>query len=106
MKIGVNIKIDVKLLDKARFYIGEKGTYANLITFIEIDSKDEYGNNGFVTQEKNKDEDVKMPILGNAKVFWTDQGQSQQPQQRPQTSNQPNPRQQHPEDDFDTAIPF
>ena len=103
MKIGVNIKIDVKLLDKARFYIGEKGTYANLITFIEIDEKDEYGNNGFVTQEKNKDEDVKMPILGNAKVFWSEQGQSQ-----PRQQQAPQQQYKQPADNFDDGsdIPF
>ena len=104
MKIGVNIKIDVTKLDKARFFKGKKGTYANIITFIDIDNKGEHGDNGFVTQEKNKDEEIQMPILGNAKVFWVGEGQ---PQQRPQTSSQPNPaNHQAPVDDFDEDLPF
>lgn len=101
MKIGVNIKIDVTKLDKARFFKGEKGTYANLITFIDIDNKGEHGDNGFVTQEKNKDEEIQMPILGNAKVFWRDQAAPSAPV-NPATV----PALAAPVDDFDEDIPF
>jgi hypothetical protein len=107
MKIGVEVRIDVTKIDKARLYVGAKGKYLTMTTFIDTDQKDEYDNNGFISHKKEKDEQGNTPILGNVKVFWSEQGQSQpNPQQRPQTSNQPNPRQQQPEDDFDTAIPF
>ena len=72
MKIGVELKIDVTKLDKNRFYKGEKGTYATMTTFINLDEQDQYGNNGFITQKKEKDENVELPILGNSKVFWND----------------------------------
>jgi hypothetical protein len=101
MKIGVNIKIDVTKLDKARFFKGKKGTYANIITFIDIDNKGEHGDNGFVTQEKNKDEEIQMPILGNATVFW--QGESQ-----PRQQQAPQQQYKQAEDNFDddSSIPF
>ena len=38
MKIGVNLKIDVTKIDKSRLFNGEKGTYLNLSTFIDIDN--------------------------------------------------------------------
>lgn len=76
MKIGLSLKINVADIDKARLFKGEKGTYLDLTTFIDLDEKDKYGNNGFITQSKKKDEDVKLPILGNAKVFWRE-GSSQ-----------------------------
>ena len=110
MKIGVNIRIDVTKLLKERFYKGGKGTYCDLTTFIDIDNKDQYENNGFISQsvdKAEKDQGVQTPILGNCKVFYKEQGASGgQPQQRPQTSNQPDPRQQQPVDDFSDSIPF
>ena len=70
MKYGVEIKIDVKKIDKAKLYEGKKGTYLSLTTFIDVVNKDQYDNNGFVKQSGEKDED--LPILGNVKVFWSD----------------------------------
>ena len=106
MKLGVEVRIDVTKIDKARLYVGEKGKYLTMTTFIDLDQKDQHDNNGFIAHKKDKDEQGHTPILGNVKVFWSEQGQSQQPQQRPQTSNQPNPRQQQPVDDFDSDLPF
>ena len=81
-KIGIEINIDVTQIDKSRLYQGKKGTYLTLTGFVNLDEKDQYDNNGFITQKKNKDEpkDMKMPILGNSRVFWSDM----QPQQAPQ----------------------
>jgi hypothetical protein len=79
MKIGVALKIDVTKLDKARFFKGQKGTYAHLTAFIDTENVSEYGDNGVITQSTSQEErqnGVKLPILGNAKVFYTD-GQSQ-----------------------------
>tara|TARA_R110000796_G_scaffold71359_2_gene161853 strand:- start:5331 stop:5582 length:252 start_codon:yes stop_codon:yes gene_type:complete len=72
MKYGIEISIDVTKLDKARFYKGAKGTYATFTTFVNVDEKDKYENNGFVTMKKNKDEEGQLPIVGNVKVFWND----------------------------------
>lgn len=91
MKVGVSISIDVTKLDKSKFYQGKKGTYADLTTFIDLDEKDQYQNNGFVTQSQTKEErqagGEKPPILGNVKVFYTDGAQA--PQAAPQTAAMP-----------------
>ena len=81
MKIGVNLKIDVTKLDKSRFYVGAKGTYADLTAFIDLENTSQYGDHGMITQSKNKDEDVQMAILGNAKIFWRDDNASQKQEQ-------------------------
>ena len=123
-KLGISIKIDVKKILKERLFNGQKGTYLDLTTFIDLDNVDQYDNNGFISQSVSKDErdqGVKTPILGNCKVFFNDsqqqpQQQHQQPQhQHAQQFQQPNdPRlgngvQQAPQDgmDFpDDSIPF
>jgi hypothetical protein len=125
MKIGVEVKIDVKKIEKARLYAGAKGTYLTMTTFIDLDEKDQYENNGFISHKKNKDEQNNTPILGNVKVFWSDQKidtstvqqvpQQQVPQQgsyQQQAPQQPAPQQspmaQNPNasQDFDDDIPF
>ncbi len=91
-KIGIEINIDVTQIDKSRLYQGKKGTYLTLTGFVNLDEKDQYDNNGFITQKKNKDEpkDMKMPILGNSRVFWSDmQPQQQSYQQAPQQAPAP-----------------
>ena len=78
MRIGFNMTINVSKLDKSRFYKGKKGTYAKLTCFVDTEETSQYGDNGTITQELSKedrDNGVKLPILGNAKVFWQD-GQS------------------------------
>jgi hypothetical protein len=72
MKIGVNLNINVQKIDKARLYSGKKGKYLSLVTFIDTENTGQYGDHGTVSQGKKKDEDVKMPIIGNAKIFWRD----------------------------------
>jgi hypothetical protein len=76
-KCGVTLRVDVTKIDKSKLYKGAKGTYLDLTTFIDIDEKDQYENNGFVTQSQSKDEREqgnKMLILGNVKVFFKDSG--------------------------------
>jgi hypothetical protein len=120
MKVGIEVRIDVTKIEKARLYQGQKGKYLTMTTFVDLDNKDEYDNNGFISHKKEQDEQNNTPILGNVKVFWTD-GQ-QQPQQAPQQTHQqqtPNrqaPPQGQPQgvnhvppagmDDFDDDIPF
>jgi len=97
MKVGIEIQIDVTKLDKARFYKGAKGTYCTMTTFVDIDVKDKFDNNGFITQKKEKDEQGQLPILGNAKVFWRDDNAPVQKSEQPKQA-----------DDFDdgSGIPF
>jgi hypothetical protein len=102
-KIGVELKIDVTKIDKALLFSGAKGTYLDATVFIDIDNKDQYDNNGMITQkvpqggEKNSG-----AILGNCKVFWSDG--AQQPAQQAQRPTPPQ-AQQNPQDSFDD-IPF
>ena len=80
---------------------GQKGKYLDATIFVDLDQKDQYGNNGMITQDVSKDEKaqgVKGNILGNGTIFWSDNSAPQQPQQ---------PQQQPPAmDDFDDDIPF
>lgn len=89
MKIGVEVQIDVKKIEKARLYQGQKGTYLTMTTFIDIDQLDQYGNNGFIAHKKDKDEQNNAPILGNVKVFWSDAQQAQQAPQQSQQQGEP-----------------
>ena len=91
MKIGMEVRIDVSKIDKARLYKGEKGTYLTMTAFVDPINADQYGNNGMVTHKKEQNEQ-QAPILGNTKVFWSEelpvaqQGgfQQQTPQQQGQ----------------------
>jgi len=87
MKIGLSLRIDCTKIDKARLYAGAKGTYLDLTTFVNTEEKDQYENNGFISQSVDKEEreqGVQTPILGNVKVFFTDGAQSA-PQSAPQS---------------------
>jgi transcription initiation factor TFIID subunit TAF12 len=106
MKIGIRVKIDVKKIEKARLYQGTKGTYLDATVFIEVDQKDQYGNNGMITQDVSKEErqqGIKGAILGNVEVFFNDsqsqapqQNYQQAPQQQPQNNRQQSPNQNIP----------
>lgn len=106
MKIGIKLKINVSMIEKARLFAGKKGKYLDATVFVDVDNKDQYDNNGMITQDvskEEKDKGVKGPILGNCQVFWSDQQQAQQ--QAPQA---PAAQNQEPAgfDDFDDDIPF
>ncbi len=94
----IKLRINVKQIDKARLYHGERGIYLDAV-LIETPN-DAYGNSHMIVQEVSKDERLagtRGNILGNAKTL----GQAPQPQpQQPAPERDPdNP--QH-EDD----IPF
>ena len=101
MKIGLSVKIDVTKIDKARLFKGKKGTYMDLTTFIDTEEQDQYENNGFISQSVDKEErekGIQTPILGNCKVFYTNQSNnSQEPRQQSNQANNPVP---------DDDIPF
>ena len=90
-KIGISIKLDVKKLDKARFFAAQSGAlYVDLTMFLDPDNEGQYGDHGFATQSTSKEEreqGVQMPILGNGKIFYGLQelkGGNQAPQQQSQ----------------------
>ena len=109
MKYGVRLKIDVSNIDKAKLFAGQKGTYLDATVFLDVDNKDQYDNNGMITQDAPKGE--QGAILGNAQVFWSE-GQQAPQQRQPQQQRQPAPAQGQPapmaEPDFgfDDKIPF
>ena len=107
-KIGVNLSIDVKSIDKARLVAHSNGkVYLNMTAFIDPDAPGPYGDHGMITQDvskEEKDQGVKGSILGNAKVFWQDNAQQQQQgMQQAQQAYQAPPVANNPDDDL---IPF
>jgi hypothetical protein len=69
MKV-ISLKIDVSKIDKSKLFKGQKGTYLDAVVFLN-DEKDQYGNNGMITQSVSKEEREKGGkgvILGNAKI--------------------------------------
>jgi hypothetical protein len=102
-KIGVSLKINVSKIDKARLYVGKKGTYLDATVFIDLDELDQYGNSGMISQSVSQEErqaGTKGEVLGDSKVFWRDEGQAPQAA-RPQGNSGPDPV-----DDFEDDIPF
>jgi hypothetical protein len=102
-KIGVSLKINVSKIDKARLYVGKKGTYLDATVFIDLDELDQFGNSGMISQSVSQEErqaGTKGEVLGDSKVFWRDEGQAPQAS-KPQGNSGPDPV-----DDFDDDIPF
>lgn len=83
-KIGVSLSLDVTKIDKSRLKEvtkkdGSVAKYLNLTTFITPDKPDQFGSHGIVNQSQTKEERESgaelPPILGNAKVIYTEGGQ-------------------------------
>ncbi len=78
----LNVKVDVRLLDKARFFEGKENKsghrplYADLV-LIPRKEVGTYGDTHMVVQSKKKDENIQMPILGNATERGGNQSGSQ-----------------------------
>ena len=107
MKIGVNMSINVSKIDKARLFEGKQGKYLDVITFIDIDEVGKYGHNGMVVEgitKEEKDAGGQGTILGNAKVFWRDDGKPVAGKE--QGGQQQAPAQPAPNTDYDDDIPF
>jgi hypothetical protein len=71
MATNIAIKIDVKKIEKAHLYVGEKGTYLDAVILMK-DEVDQYGNIGMITQSVSKEQraaGVKGAILGNVKYM-------------------------------------
>ena len=103
MKLGISLKIDVTKIEKERLFKGKNGAkYLDVTTFVDLDNPGQYGDHGFISQDVSKqerDNGVKGPILGNAKVFYNDsqsqpQAQQQGFQQHPSQTGGFQPQQQ------------
>jgi len=102
--IGVNFQIDFEKLDKLRFHKGKKGTYGNFTIFINSEP-DQYGQNGGIKQADTKEErdaGIKLPFVGNSKIFWSDNPDFQPVRVEPAQE----PAQEPKTDEFDDSIPF
>jgi hypothetical protein len=79
----ITLSIDVTKIDKTRI---AKGKYLDLTCVENKGGRDDYGNDGFVTQKATKEEReqrVRMPILGNYKD-WSKGRDSERPAPRKQ----------------------
>jgi hypothetical protein len=87
--VGIALNINLSKLDKKRFVTGKNGTYADLTVFVDLLELDQYGNSGGIRMALKKDEskDTKMDFVGNAKVFWSDEGKPMQQQSAPSSSS-------------------
>ena len=68
----IELKIDVKKLNKKKFYEGKKGTYATLTVSVN-DEADGYGNDVSVYEAQTEEErkaKADKNYLGNGKTFW------------------------------------
>jgi hypothetical protein len=82
MKATIALKLDVSKIEKERLFKGKKGTYLDAIVHFDT-QPDKYENNGFVVQQISKEErdsGVKGTILGNVKLLWHDNEETQSPE--------------------------
>ena len=66
--------INVTKIDKTALYEGKNGKYLSLVFFDNKDGPDQFGNDGFVTQDLGKERRMageKGPIIGNWKEVGT-----------------------------------
>jgi len=102
-KIGINLKIDVTKIDKNKLFQGKTGAkYLDATVFVNLSESDQYGNHGMITQAKEKGQQDNGNILGNAKIFWTENSSQSN---NGQTNNRP-PQPQFDADNFDDDITF
>jgi hypothetical protein len=75
----IAVSIDVTKLDKSRFVVGKKGTYAN-ITINLNDEPDQFNNDASVWEGQTEEErkaKAERNYLGNGKVVWSSEGRLQ-----------------------------
>ena len=97
-------KIDVTKIVKDKMFKGAKGTYLD-ITITTNREKDQYGNDGIITQDLGKEARAKKergPILGNVRIVYADQPAPPKDPPKPK-SNQPAAGENPPEED---DVPF
>ncbi len=95
----LTLKIDVTKIDKSRLFKGKKGTYLDLVVFVNP-HEGQYGDFGMVKQDLGKEareRGEKGPILGNVRFVKDNAAEAE-----------PAPEQQklEIEEDPDDEIPF
>ena len=68
----INIKLDVTKLNKDKFFVGKKGTYANITVAENMNGENEYGDTHYVYESQSKDERLdktEKNYVGNGKEF-------------------------------------
>lgn len=99
----ITLKVDVRKLEKARFFEGKpdkdghKPLWADLV-LIPKKETGQFGDTHMVVQSKKKDENIQMPIIGNA----TERGASAP---KPAAAA-PAPASAAPKTDLDQDCPF
>ena len=71
MAQNISLKINVKDIDKAKLYVGEKGVYLDAVIIMK-EENDQYGNIGMIVQNTTEEEQkagIKGKILGNARII-------------------------------------
>lgn len=71
MAQNISLKINVKDIDKAKLYVGEKGVYLDAVIIMK-EENDQYGNIGMIVQNTTEEEQkagIKGNILGNARII-------------------------------------
>ena len=64
----ITAKINVGKIDKTALFEGKNGKYLDLVLFENKGGTDQYGNDGFVTQDigrKRREAGERGPIIGN-----------------------------------------
>ena len=105
--LGVNFSIKLEDIDKARLIKGKTGTWLPLTSFVDPDVEGKYGDHGFITQSTTKEErdaGLKLPIIGNSKVFYDEAKKTSGGSQAGATSAPPPATTKA--DPFDDDIPF
>ena len=62
----INVKVDVTKLDKDKFFVGQKGTYANLVVAENRDGENHNINWNHGVEGPSSDKEIKV---GNGKQF-------------------------------------
>ena len=106
IRYGVRLKVDVTKIDKALLFKGQKGVYLDATLWLSPEQESQYGDHGMITQDVSKEAreaGEKGPILGNAKVFFTEGGGTS-PQAAGHAKTHASNTQQ--DEDFSDPIPF
>lgn len=80
----IKLSINVVKIEKARLFVGKSGKYLDCVL---VEKPDQYGNDGFVSQDVSKEEreaGQKGIIIGNWKHIGAKKPGTAKPQQRPQ----------------------
>lgn len=99
----IKLSIDVTKIDKAKLYVGKKGTYLSAVLY-ENDQPDQFDNTHVIKEDLTQEEraaGVKAKIIGNGKTIGT---------KRAATSQRPPPPRKPTDPDLDSPeeelVPF